>query len=137
MPLPFCLRQYQLFPCRFQLLVRAAYLKHAMLLSSNKWILTGRVNAAEGDAEGELRTFTSQKQGYTLRIPSAWEQKSKSGRASALAQVPHLCLAHVRPCKARLVSALGLTKRAACVEHGTSIADKQVPMSCSWARELM
>ena len=37
-------------------------------------------NAAETEAEGGLKDFKSQKQGYLLRVPSSWEQKEKAGK---------------------------------------------------------
>ena len=36
-------------------------------------------DAAESSDAEELRSFSSQKQGYTMQIPATWEQKSKSG----------------------------------------------------------
>ena len=36
-------------------------------------------NAAESSDAGELRLFSSQKQGYIMQVPASWEQKSKSG----------------------------------------------------------
>jgi len=41
-------------------------------------------DAAESIAESDFREFKSQKQGYTVKIPSAWEQKEKAGMRSKL-----------------------------------------------------
>jgi len=52
----------------------------------------GMFDAAEGIAdsvagsvaESDFTEFKSQKQGYTVKIPSAWEQKEKAGMRSKL-----------------------------------------------------
>ena len=41
------------------------------------------LSAAEVNADSDLREFKSQKQGYTLLVPSSWEQKEKAGKRSA------------------------------------------------------